>query len=90
MAAAVLLLQISQEIRRRACPAGPNVQVALLDLLLHVRIAEFQVVFELIGRHNPYDLAYLPVQHGARLPRNAPMPSCASAARAFIDITSLA
>src|ERR1017187_7573916 len=29
---------------------------------------------------------YRPVQHGARFPRNAPMPSCASAARAFIDI----
>src|ERR1035437_41819 len=33
---------------------------------------------------------YLPLQHGARLPRNAAVPSCASAARAFIDITSLA
>src|SRR5450432_1552130 len=33
---------------------------------------------------------YFPLQHAARLPRNAPMPSWASAASAFIDITSLA
>jgi hypothetical protein len=35
-------------------------------------------------------LVYFPSQHGARFPRNAEMPSCASAASAFIDITSLA
>ena len=33
---------------------------------------------------------YLPCQQAALLSKNAPMPSCASAARAFIDITSLA
>ena len=33
---------------------------------------------------------YFPLQHGARFPRNAPIPSCASAAMAFSDITSLA
>src|ERR1022692_862117 len=34
--------------------------------------------------------SYLPVQHGARFSRNAEMPSCASAASEFIDMTSLA
>ena len=33
---------------------------------------------------------HLPVQQGARLSRKALIPSCASAARAFIDMTSLA
>ncbi len=34
--------------------------------------------------------SYFPAQHGARFPRKAAIPSCASAASAFIDITSLA
>jgi hypothetical protein len=34
--------------------------------------------------------AYLPCQHAGRFSKNAVMPSCASWAAAFIDITSFA
>ena len=49
------------------------------------------IVYERIGgQMTGPALVYLPAQHAARLPRNAPMPSWASAARAFIDMTSFA
>lgn len=43
-----------------------------------------------INRGAPPPGTHFPVQHGTRLSRNAEMPSCASAAMAFIDITSFA
>jgi len=56
------------------------------SLLALVLFGVFQWMFAMYAYH----FTNFAAQQGARLPRKAEIPSCASAARAFIDMTSLA
>ncbi len=62
-------------------------------LNLHTKLVVLEArLHALEGRHSrqPTGFDYFPVQHGVLFSRNAPMPSCASAAMALSDITSFA